>query len=219
VVFRDKKGAVIQFQPQYVPRLHPLTLYSVQHGRVRELDIDPQEWEWKHIGHIKPTHFFGYTTKMGYKIITIRERRHPKFSTKLEALGFLPTQLKRFYKALWHKWIPEKIATMVWLTCQGGLPLAEWRMRLGHDGRCNLCQTGALETQEHTFMHCQSVQGVWEKVRTMRILGGWDPALGTWLQVLSGIDEQPGEAHRPAPHTWQAGQPTGERKNLSSHMG
>jgi hypothetical protein len=183
-----------------------LTPYSVQHGRVRDLAIDPQEWEWKRIGHIKPTNLFGYTTKLGYKIITTRERCHPKFSTKLEELGYLPTQLKKFYKALWHKWIPEKIATMVWLTCQGGLPLAEWRMRLGHDGHCILCQTSELETPEHTFFQCPSVQGIWEKVRTMRILGGWDPALGTWLQILSGIDEQPGEAHRAPPQAGRAGQ-------------
>jgi hypothetical protein len=90
--------------------------------------------------HIKEGPFFNYTTKRGYKIINTRQGKTPRFSIEMSNWGYNAYQCKQFYKELWHAWIPRKISTMVWLTCQGGLLLAKWRMRLGprHIGICNL---------------------------------------------------------------------------------
>lgn len=76
---------------------------------------------------------------------------------------------------------------MIWLTCQEGLPLAAWRMRLNHLGECNLCSQGALETPEHSFFSCPSVSGVWEKVRRMRKLAMLPARIDSWWAALTGI--------------------------------
>lgn len=100
------------------------SIFSFLHGRVIDLELDPKEWYWPKIGQVKAGNFFKYSTKRGYRIINSREGKTPPFTSTLINASYSPEQCRKFYKDLWHPWLPKKVSTMLWLTCQGGLPLA-----------------------------------------------------------------------------------------------
>lgn len=78
---------------------------------------------------------------------------------------------------------------MVWLTCNEGLPLAEWRKRIGMpcDGLCNLCRDNLLETPEHSFMTCKASKQAWTQFRLLRQAADLPGAFDSWLEILSGL--------------------------------
>jgi hypothetical protein len=41
---------------------------------------------------------------------------------------------------------------MVWFNTAKGLPIGEWRIKIGQEGICRLCAKGALEIVEHGLM-------------------------------------------------------------------
>ncbi|KAG0597473.1 hypothetical protein M758_UG341900 [Ceratodon purpureus] len=90
---------------------------------------------------------------------------------------------------------------MIWLTCQGGLPLAQWRKRLGSDGICNLCHTRGLETLCHTFSSCISVREVWTRYWELREKAGMPSILMSWFEILTRLDKPLGQPNQipPAP--------------------
>jgi hypothetical protein len=56
VTLRIKKGTVMEFNSKYVLQFQNTTLYPVQNGRVKDLTMDPMdpmEWVWKPLGHMK----------------------------------------------------------------------------------------------------------------------------------------------------------------------
>jgi hypothetical protein len=123
-VLKTPSAGFTEISPKVVPE-QDFSVYVVQHGRVKDLQLDPKDWLWSRVGHIKGGNFYLYTTKRGYRVILSRQGKTPPFNTQMANRGYSANQCRTFYKDLWHKWIPRKISTMVWLTCQGGLPLAE----------------------------------------------------------------------------------------------
>jgi hypothetical protein len=129
-ILKSPKEGFTHFNPLEVPS-DVWPVYVMCHGCVKDLPLNFKEWEWARAGHIKQGPFFSYTTKKGYKILNIQQGQTPHFIVEMTRRGYNSAQCKKFYKELWHKWVPTKISTIVWLTCQKGLPLAQWRMRLG----------------------------------------------------------------------------------------
>lgn len=84
--------------------------------------------------------------------------------------------------------MPKKVSTMIGLICRGGLPLAQWRIHIGHqDGIFNMCNHNAQETPKHIFFTCSLVQEVWDKVKRMREIT-WLPArIIGWWHTLTDI--------------------------------
>lgn len=124
IVFKTLQGKVESFNSK-TPPTDTLTPWSFRSDIVKNLDIDPKEWVWKRKGSLEEERFFGYTTKRGYRIITDRQAKQSKFDVTLSNLGYTGIQRKQFYQELWHPWVPRKVGTMIWLTCNEGLPLAE----------------------------------------------------------------------------------------------
>ncbi|KAG0573469.1 hypothetical protein KC19_VG181100 [Ceratodon purpureus] len=124
------------------------------------------------MGAIKEGHFFYYSTKRGYRYILDNQKKQPPLNRLLENAGHAKWERKRYYSKLWHPWVQRKIASMIWLTGSGGLPLADRRFRkkMCESGVCNMCSTGASETLEHFFMECPAVSEVWDRFRFLRAL-------------------------------------------------
>jgi hypothetical protein len=129
IIFQSPNEVFTMFNPIPEPCTGWLP-YTIKHGRFKDLELDLKEWIWEKIGHLKQSPFYNYSTKRGYKIIITRIAQEPKFTTKMTNRGYNTYQRNQFHKDLWHKWLPKKISTMIWLTCQEGLPLAQWRIRL-----------------------------------------------------------------------------------------
>lgn len=142
ILYKNLQGKVESFNSKEPPT-DLLTPWSFRDGIVKDLQIDPKEWVWRQKGSLKEEGFFSYTTKRRYRIITDRQSKQSKFDIHLSNLGYTGVQRKNFYQELWHRWVPRKVGTMIWLTYNEGLPLAEWRKTIGMrcDGFCNLCNS------------------------------------------------------------------------------
>lgn len=142
-----------------------LAIYSefwlYEKGMVRDLHFDPKEWVWNRQGPMEETHFFDCKTKRGYRIILQDISVRLKFDQCLEGRGYSGQQRKDFFLTLWHPWLPRKVSMMVWLIIADGLPVGEWRRKIGHSGLCNLCTEGVLQTSKHAFFECEAVRPVW----------------------------------------------------------
>ena len=187
-LFRSYQGKVESFNPK-IPPDGNLMPWIFRGGLIKELDFDPKEWMWKRKGTLEEVGFFGYSTKRGYRIITDKQSRQPKFDKALMEMGYTGSQRKKFYLELWHPWVPRKVGTMVWLTCNEGLPLAEWRKTIGMpgDGKCNLCQEGLLESPQHTFMTCTATRQAWHQFRSLRQEAGLAVGFSSWHEILTGL--------------------------------
>lgn len=81
---------------------------------------------------------------------------------------------------------PQKISMMIWLTIAGGIPVGEWRRKIGHSGLCNLCDKGVIQTPKHAFFECEAVSPVWTKIRELTSVVRGAPKIETWEQALYG---------------------------------
>lgn len=81
------QGKVDSFNPK-TPLEGALSLWIFRGGLIRDLDFDPKESLWKKKGNLQEEGFFGYTTKRGYKIISEKEAKQPKFDRHLAEMGY-----------------------------------------------------------------------------------------------------------------------------------
>lgn len=112
------------------------------------------------------------------------------------AQGYSPIQRKQFFNTLWHYWLPRKISGMLWLVVAEGLPVGDWRRRIGQDGVCTLCQGGVMQTTAHALFDCPGVTIAWTLLRRIRSIAGAAPSFLTWESVLYGHLGRPCPAGR-----------------------
>jgi hypothetical protein len=58
---------------------------------------------------------------------------------------------------LWHHWKPRKTSAMNWLTLAGGLPVGEWRQKIGDSCHCKLYNNATRDTMSHAMVTCPHV--------------------------------------------------------------
>jgi hypothetical protein len=58
---------------------------------------------------------------------------------------------------------------MLWITMEKGFPIGAWCTRIGHQGICNLCDDGVLQTSKHGLMRCVVFEEAWSKFRELRV--------------------------------------------------
>lgn len=75
---------------------------------------------------------------------------------------------------------------MIWLTIADGIPIGEWRRRIGHTGLCNLCGKDEIQSSKHAFFDCDMVRPIWIKVRELLIGISGAPLIDTWEMALYG---------------------------------
>jgi hypothetical protein len=51
---------------------------------------------------------------------------------------------------------------------------------MGQEGSCKVCNARALETTEHTFSSCETLEGMWEKVKLCQRKAGLSTRLESW---------------------------------------
>jgi hypothetical protein len=79
---------------------------------------------------------------------------------------------------------------MLWLIMAKGLPIGAWHTRIGHQGICNLCDDGVLETSKHGLMRCAIVQKTWNTFKEFRVTYVFMARHNSWEDILLG-DFQP----------------------------
>jgi hypothetical protein len=123
---------------------------------------------------------FGYTTKRGYKEIISRQGHQLSFDFELQQSGITFKQKKIIFSKLWHPWLPHKVSTMIWLIIANGLLVGSWKTKMGQEGSCKVCNARTLERIEHTFSSCETLEGMWEKVKLCRRKAGLSTRLESW---------------------------------------
>lgn len=184
VLARADSRAVLKINPQDISLYNNFSVFG--DGKVRNLHFDPKEWVWRRQGRLEETNFFDYKTRRGYRIIIQSISIRLKFDKHLEDRGFSGQQRRQFFMRLWHPWLPRKVSTMIWLTIAEGIPVGDWRRRIGHTGLCNLCGEGQLQTPEHAFFGCVAIQPIWVKVRELFSGISGAPMISSWELALYG---------------------------------
>jgi hypothetical protein len=80
---------------------------------------------------------------------------------------------------------------MLWLTMEEGFPNGAWCTRIGHQGICNICDDGVLETLEHGLMRCVVVEEAWSKFRELRVRYAILARHSSWEDILLGELQPP----------------------------
>ncbi len=159
VILRDARSRTCEFNPPYL-LLEGHTLWVFEGGKILELHLGPKEWCWRKRGSFLESNIFGYTTKRGYKEINSRQGCQLSFDFELQQSRITLRPKKFIFSKLWHPWLPHKVSTMIWLILANGLLVGTWRTEMGQEGSCQVCNARALETTEHTFSSCETLEGM-----------------------------------------------------------
>ena len=130
------------------------TMWLVGDEFLATLPWDPKQWVWKSFFKSPSVPFFNYSVRKGYRLSMHLQNQDAWLTTELISRGFTRQHCAKFYKRIWHDWKQRKVSAMNWLTLLGGLPTGEWRIRLGGDGFCQLCNQDILDTIRHSLVDC-----------------------------------------------------------------
>ena len=114
-----------------------------------------------------------------------------RLDAELEAAGYNSKTRARFFNRIWHPHLPRKVSAMQWLILTKGLPVGEWRAKLGLPSECQLCAEQPLETLQHAFQECTAINNAWHLFRTTRRSAGLPEAFHTWTNICRGLMTEP----------------------------
>jgi hypothetical protein len=132
-----------------------------------------------------------YTTKRGYRIALKQNTQQMPLDAELEREGFNSKTRARFFNRIWHPFLPRKVSAMQWLVLTQGLPVGEWREKIGLPSDCELCTTPTKETLQHALKDCPHICRVWELFRNTRKAAGLPPSYCTWSDISRGLMRDP----------------------------
>lgn len=72
IVLKDGGNKLCEFNPPYI-RLEGHTFWIFEGGKIIKLFFNPKEWCWKKCVSLHESNLFGYTTKMGYREIILKQ--------------------------------------------------------------------------------------------------------------------------------------------------
>ncbi|KAG0573955.1 hypothetical protein KC19_VG224700 [Ceratodon purpureus] len=82
--------------------------------------------------------------------------------------GYNTSEQTRIFQRIWHTWRPRKVAAMNKLTLGGGLPVGEWRKKIGDAGSCRMCNDNRADTPQHSLVTCSHVNIAWQRYNDTR---------------------------------------------------
>ena len=85
---------------------------------------------------------------------------------ELEGAGMDSKTRANFFNKIWHPYLPRKVSAMHWLILSEGLPVGDWRARIGLSNICQFCADQARETLSHAFLDCTSINRAWTLFQT-----------------------------------------------------
>jgi hypothetical protein len=188
------RQTIFDFNPAKAPDPEH-TLWLGGNDWVRNLEWDPKEWHWRHLGILPVASLLNYTTKRGYRVALKQNNHTMRVDAELEAEGHNSKTRAKFFNRIWHPYLPKKVSAMQWLILTEGLPVGAWREKLGLPNACQLCEEHARETLQHAFQECPEVCHVWDLFRTTRLKAGLAPAFHTWKEISRGLLTEPPGLH------------------------
>ena len=184
------RNTILDFNPtEETPDEQKLWLWG--NAWLEDLEWDPKDWNWRRLGILPETSVLNYSTKRGYRVAMRQDNQQAPLDAELEAIGFDSKSRAKFWNRIWHPYLPRKISAMQWLILTDGLPVGEWREKLGMDGACQLCIRHAQETLPHAFLNCEEVAQAWDLFRKTRARSGLHPAYLNWIEVSRGLMTPP----------------------------
>lgn len=149
--------------------------------------MGPREWQWRRLGILPITSVMNYTTKRGYRIAMQQNTQQMPLDAELEQEGYNSKARARFFNRIWHPYLPRKISAMQWLILTKGLPVGEWRERIGMSSSCELCSSPIKETLQHALKDCTHLSWAWELFRQTRQIAHLSPAYTSWVDISRGL--------------------------------
>ncbi|KAG0575056.1 hypothetical protein KC19_VG314100 [Ceratodon purpureus] len=194
-VLRNHKGKIIGYNPaQEMEKDTTIWLFGNK----------PTAWNWKALTKMKKIPFFHYEAKRGYAIGLMQKQAPMRLTIQLTELGYNSLEQTRIYQRIWHTWKPSKVAAMNWLTAGGGLPVGEWRKKIGDAGTYRMCNDNSDDTLQHSLVTCQHVKTTWDRYNDTRsALDSNLPPL-VWPQHITGIIDPPGTPPAVDTFTWDS---------------
>jgi hypothetical protein len=110
---------------------------------------------------------------------------------ELEREGFNNKARARFFNRIWHPFLPRKVFAMQWLVLTQGLPVGEWREKIGLPYECELCPIPIKETLQHALKDCPQLNRAWDLFRNTRQAAGLPPSYYTWKDISRGLMREP----------------------------
>ena len=184
------KHMILDFNPTEEPT-DEQKLWLWGNTWLENIEWDPKDWNWRRLGVLPETSVLNYSTKRGYRVALRQDNHQSPLDAELEATGFDGKTRAEFWNRIWHPYLPRKISAMQWLILTKGLPVGEWREKIGLDGICQLCILQTKETLQHAFLECPEVTQAWDLFRALRAKTGRPPAYLNWLEVSRGLMAQP----------------------------
>ena len=180
------KRAVLDYNP--LDETEPeQSLWLWGNDWICNLEWDPREWQWRRLGILPITTVMNYTTKRGYRIAMQHNTQQMPLDTELEQAGYNSKARARFFNRIWHPYLPRKVSAMQWLVLTKGLPVGEWRERIGLPSNCELCPLPVNETLQHALKDCPQLSRAWELFRQTRQLAHLPPAYTSWSDISRGL--------------------------------
>ena len=158
-------------------------LYAVEGKPLECLEWDPAEFTWKG-EQDKPLSFFEYSTCLGRKLGSYREKCANKWAHAAVDSVFVDRTRSR----IWNSSLPERIKVFFWLITHRAVPTGEWLGNRGGMSGCKACNA-SLEDIAHCLWCCPRAQEIW--LRSLRILARFgvevhvSSATVTWLATQS----------------------------------
>lgn len=130
-------------------------------GPLAALDFDPKEFSWE-AEQGKRKHFFAYTPKLGYKILTWNLDPVARWEAKWEGYNLHNENLKLLFSFIWDKNRPAKLASFLWQIAHRALPTISY-FQAFRDASCEWCQH-PMESIEHCLRECPWAIKFWNLV-------------------------------------------------------
>ena len=188
---RGPKRGVIDYNPPAEEIEEDQELWLWGNTKFNKLEWDPKEWNWRRIGILVDTTVLNYTTKRGYRVAMRQDNNQMNVDKELEQAGFNSKTRAKFFNRIWHPHLPRKVSAMQWLILTEGLPVGEWRERIGLSNECQLCPQHEKEILKHAFRDCPEICKAWDLYRNTRNAAGLPHSYNTWQEISRGLMTEP----------------------------
>ena len=184
------KRIVLDYNPQDETEADQ-SLWLWGNDWISNLEWDPRDWQWRRLGILPDTSVMNYTTKRGYRIALKQNTQPMNLDLELEREGYNSKARAKFFNRIWHPYLPRKVAAMQWLILTDGLPVGEWREKIGLPSNCELCSIPIKETLQHAFKDCPHLSRAWDLFRNTRRAAKLQPSYLSWLDISRGLMRDP----------------------------